>query len=65
VPSTVACLGALKSLSSLPDGSYMRRLAKFARVDVVVLDDRGRTPPCDVDCHDPLEICEDRYGTRS
>lgn len=47
------------------DGSYMRLLAKFARVDVLVLDDYGLTALRDIDRRDLLEIFEDRYGTRA
>ncbi len=47
------------------DGSYIRLLAKLARLDVLVLDDWGLTPVQDAERRDLLEILEDRYGTRS
>jgi DNA replication protein DnaC len=47
------------------DGSYVRLLAKLARVDVVVIDDWGLAPPRDQERRDLLEILEDRYGQRS
>ena len=47
------------------DGSYLRLLAKFARVEVFVLDDWALTPVQDQERRDLLELLEDRYGTRS
>ncbi len=47
------------------DGSYTRLLARFARADVLVLDDWGLAPLSDSDRRDLLEIVEDRYGLRS
>ena len=47
------------------DGSYVRLLAKLARVDVLVIDDWGLTPPGDQERRDFFEILEDRYGNRS
>ncbi len=47
------------------DGTYVRLLAKLARVDVVVLDDWGLAPMQDQERRDLLEILEDRYGARS
>lgn len=47
------------------DGSYVRLLAKLARVDVVVIDDWGLAPPRDQERRDLLEILEDRYGQHS
>jgi DNA replication protein DnaC len=47
------------------DGSYIRLLARLARIDVLVIDDWGLAPPRDQDRRDLLEIFEDRYGTRS
>ena len=48
------------------DGSYVRRLNKLARMDVLVIDDWGvgrRT--LEQDHHDLLEVLEDRNGNRS
>jgi DNA replication protein DnaC len=47
------------------DGSYSRLLARFARIDVLVLDDWGLVPTKSVERNDLLEILEDRCGTRS
>jgi DNA replication protein DnaC len=47
------------------DGSYLRLLARFARIDVLVLDDWGIGGLRDQDRHDLLEIIEDRSATRS
>ncbi|MGC9986806.1 MAG: IS21-like element helper ATPase IstB [Polyangia bacterium] len=47
------------------DGSYVQLLAKFARVDVLLIDDWGLAPPRDQERRDLLEILEDRYGQRS
>lgn len=47
------------------DGSYTRLLARFAKVDVLVLDDWGIAPLGDAQRRDVLEIVEDRHGMRS
>lgn len=47
------------------DGSFTRLLARFARLDLLVLDDWGLAPLRDADRRDLLEIFEDRYGVRS
>jgi len=47
------------------DGSYVRMLAKLARIDVLVIDDWGLTPVANQERCDFLEILEDRYGQRS
>jgi DNA replication protein DnaC len=47
------------------DGSYIRLLARLARIDLLVLDDWGLAPIRDQDRRDLLEIFEDRYGVRS
>ena len=47
------------------DGSYTRLLARFARAEVLVLDDWGLAPLSDAERRDLLEIIEDRYGLRS
>ena len=47
------------------DGSYLRLLARFARVDVLVLDDWGLGTLRDQDRRDLLEILEDRTATRA
>jgi DNA replication protein DnaC len=47
------------------DGSYPRLLARFARTDVLVLDDWGLVPVSDAERRELLEIMEDRHGLRS
>jgi DNA replication protein DnaC len=47
------------------DGSYTTLLARFARVDVLVLDDWGLAALTDVQRLDLLEVLEDRDATRS
>jgi DNA replication protein DnaC len=46
-------------------GTYSRLLSRFARFDVLVLDDWGLAAPRDQERRDLLEILEDRYGNRS
>lgn len=47
------------------DGSYTRLLTRFAKADVLILDDWGLVPLNDQQRRDILEILEDRHGTRS
>lgn len=47
------------------DGSIGTLLAKWARVDVLVLDDFAMAPLKDSERRDFLEICDDRYQRRS
>lgn len=47
------------------DGSYPRLLARFARAEVLVIDDWGLAPVQDMERRDLLEIMEDRHGLRS
>jgi DNA replication protein DnaC len=47
------------------DGSYATLLARFARADVLVIDDWGMTSPKDQERRDLLEIVEDRHGVRA
>ncbi len=47
------------------DGSYAKLLARFARTEVLVLDDWGLAAVKDADRRDLLEIMEDRHGLRS
>ena len=50
---------------SKADGTYPRLLARFARIDVLVIDDLFLKPLSDTESHELLEILDDRYGTRS
>jgi DNA replication protein DnaC len=47
------------------DGSYVRVLPRFARADVLVIDDWAMAAVNDAERRDLLELLEDRYGTRS
>jgi DNA replication protein DnaC len=47
------------------DGTYPTLLARFARVDVLILDDWGIASLKDIQRQDLLEILDDRDGTRS
>ncbi len=47
------------------DGTYAKLLARFARTEVLVLDDWGLAPAQDAERRDLLEIMEDRHGLRS
>jgi DNA replication protein DnaC len=47
------------------DGSYVRLLARLAKVDVLILDDWALSPLNDQQRRDVLEILEDRHGARS
>jgi len=47
------------------DGTHPKLLARYARMDVLVLDDLLLRPLDEDQAHDLLEILEDRYGTRS
>jgi DNA replication protein DnaC len=47
------------------DGTYVRMLARLAKVDVLVIDDWGMGNKTEQGRNDLLEILEDRYGNRS
>lgn len=47
------------------DGSYLRLLKGWAKIDLLILDDWGITPPSASDCKDLLELLDDRYNTHS
>ncbi|MDD9936044.1 MAG: IS21-like element helper ATPase IstB [Myxococcales bacterium] len=47
------------------DGSYAKLLARFAKTDVLVIDDWGIAPLTDQERRDLLEVLEDRHGARS
>lgn len=47
------------------DGSYARLLARWAKADVLVLDDWGLAPIGESERRDLLEILDDRHGLRS
>lgn len=47
------------------DGTFPRVLARFARLDVLVIDDFAIAPLNDAERRDLLEILEDRHGTRA
>lgn len=47
------------------DGSLRLLLARFSRIDVLVIEDWAMAPLSDPERRDFWEICEDRYQTRS
>jgi DNA replication protein DnaC len=47
------------------DGSYLARLSRLAKLDVLVLDDLLIAPLKDTERRDLLEVLEDRYDQRS
>lgn len=47
------------------DGTFPRVLARFARLDVLVIDDFAIAPISDTERRDLLEVLEDRHGTRA
>lgn len=47
------------------DGSFGRLLDRIARIDVLLVDDWAMAPLADSERRDFLEICDDRYATRS
>ena len=47
------------------DGSLRNLLARFSRIDVLVIDDWAMAPLAETERRDFWEICEDRYQTRS
>lgn len=47
------------------DGSLRSLLARFTRIDVLVIDDWAMAPLAETERRDFWEICEDRYQTRS
>ena len=47
------------------DGSFSRLLRRLVLTDVLVIDDWAMAPLTDVERRDFLEICDDRYQTRS
>lgn len=47
------------------DGRYPKLMRQLARVEVLVLDDFGLEPLTDRHRRDLLELCEDRYASRS
>jgi DNA replication protein DnaC len=47
------------------DGSLRNLLQRLARIDVLIIDDWAMAPLADAERRDSLEICDDRYQTRS
>jgi DNA replication protein DnaC len=47
------------------DGTYAQLLGRFARVDVLVIDDFAIAPVTETERRDLLEVLEDRYATRA
>ena len=47
------------------DGSFAKRLRAFGQVDVLIVDDWAMAPLADPERRAFLEICDERYMTRS
>jgi DNA replication protein DnaC len=47
------------------DGSYNKRLALFAKTDLLILDDFGLKPLTQAERLDLLELIDDRHGRRA
>ena len=47
------------------DGSYLRLLTSWAKIDLLILDDWGLVSPSAPQRQDLLELLDDRHGTRS
>lgn len=47
------------------DGSHSKLLYRLGRVDVLIVDDWAMAPLTDIERRDFLEICDERYQTRS
>lgn len=47
------------------DGSFTRRLAQLARIDLLLIDDFALTPVVSGEQHDLLELLDDRIGARA
>src|SRR6202171_6329172 len=47
------------------DGSYAKKLRALGQVDVLIVDDWAMGPLADTECRSFLEICDERYLTRS
>ena len=47
------------------DGSFARRLAALAKLDLLVIDDFAISPMGSAERNDLLELLDDRIGTRS
>ena len=47
------------------DGSFSKRLAQLARLDVLLIDDLALSPITDSERSDLLEVLDDRVGTRA
>lgn len=47
------------------DGTFGKLLDRIARIDILLVDDWAMAPLADTDRRDFLEICDDRYNSRS
>ena len=64
-----SCTGAARLLDELQvahgDGSFARRLAALAKLDLLVIDDFAISPVGPAEPNDLLELLDDRIDTRS
>lgn len=51
--------------TSKADGSYMKRINRLEKQDLLILDDFGLKPLDNINRHSLMEIIEDRHGKRS
>jgi DNA replication protein DnaC len=55
----------VEAAAARADGSLRNLLHRLARIDVLIVDDWAMAPLSDTERRDFLEICDDRYQTRS
>jgi DNA replication protein DnaC len=55
----------VEAAAARADGSLRSLLHRLARIDVLIVDDWAMAPLSDTERRDFLEICDDRYQTRS
>ena len=62
---TAVCPDSGSSSNSKANGSYATWLTQTAKIDVLILDDWGITPPDEEQKRDLLEMLDDRYQRKS
>ena len=55
----------VEAAAARADGSLRNLLHRLTRIDVLIVDDWAMAPLSDTERRDFLEICDDRYQTRS
>ena len=64
-PAVARDLARALGMSAHGDGSFARRLAALAKLDLMVIDDFAISPMGPAERNDLLELLDDRIGTRS